>query len=110
MGHKAHAKAAWERSAELVGYLRSPSRFLVKFIFFQYPSEWTTQLLLGLESINASKSATATDEERASLFLSGTRMLERAFKANNKNAAAANALCEVFLLQNKHQQARASCL
>ncbi|KAF5374557.1 hypothetical protein D9757_010165 [Collybiopsis confluens] len=87
MNNKAKAKAAWERSLEL------------------NPSEWTVQLLLGLESVNASKDSHLTEEERTQLILTGTKMIERAFKANQKNASAANALCEIFIQKGSFKQA-----
>ncbi|KAJ4488867.1 RNA polymerase II-associated protein [Lentinula edodes] len=79
MNNQAKAKAAWERSLEL------------------NPSDWTAQLLLGLESVNSSKDGHLKEEERARLFLSGTKSIEKAFNANQKNASAANALCEIFV-------------
>ncbi|KAI6107525.1 hypothetical protein EV401DRAFT_1891997 [Pisolithus croceorrhizus] len=65
MDHKAKAKAAWQHSLEV------------------NLSEWSAQLLLGLESINASKT--------------GTKYIEAAFKANQKSPVVTNALCELFL-------------
>ena len=69
-------------------------------LYDQNPSEWAAQLLLGLESINASKAGNQTDKERAQAFLIGTKYIEKAFNANQKSAAAANALCELFLRKN----------
>ncbi|KIJ18471.1 hypothetical protein PAXINDRAFT_8717 [Paxillus involutus ATCC 200175] len=77
MDHKAKAKVAWQRSMEV------------------NPSQWPAQLLLGLESINASKLGNKTEQERAQAFLIGTKHIEKAFNANQKSAAAANALCEL---------------
>lgn len=101
MDHKAKAKAAWQRSLEVVrssllqiSFNRSTQRY------DQNPSEWAAQLLLGLESINASKSGSQTEQERAEAFLTGTKYIEKAFNANQKSAAAANALCELFLRKN----------
>lgn len=37
-------------------------------------------------------------------FTVGTRYIERAFKANQKSAAAANALCEFFILKGEHKR------
>lgn len=54
-------------------------------------------MLLGLESINASKSEQLTETEKVTSFTTGTKLIEKAFHANNRNAAAANALCELFL-------------
>lgn len=87
MDHKAKAKAAWQRSLEV------------------NPSEWSAQLLLGLESINASKTGNLSEEERAQSFLIGTKYIEAAFKANQKSAAAANALCELFLRKSNLKRA-----
>ncbi|KAN0091495.1 hypothetical protein V8E55_005061 [Tylopilus felleus] len=87
MDHKAKAKAAWQRSLEV------------------NPSEWAAQLLLGLESINASKTGNQTEQERAQAFLIGTKYIERAFNANQKSAAAANALCELFLRKSNLKRA-----
>ncbi|KAI9571564.1 hypothetical protein HD554DRAFT_2320692 [Boletus coccyginus] len=87
MDHKAKAKAAWQRSLEV------------------NPSEWAAQLLLGLESINASKAGNQTDKERTQAFLIGTKYIEKAFNANQKSAAAANALCELFLRKNNLKRA-----
>ncbi|KAF8893448.1 RNA polymerase II-associated protein [Infundibulicybe gibba] len=80
LDHKAKAKLAWQRSLEL------------------NPSEWSVQLLLGLEAINASKNENITEAERTHSFLS-------AFNANQKSAAAANALCELFLQKGNHKRA-----
>ncbi|KAI6121861.1 hypothetical protein F5141DRAFT_1092907 [Pisolithus sp. B1] len=87
MDHKAKAKAAWQRSLEV------------------NPSEWSAQLLLGLESINASKTGNLSEEERAQSFLMGTKYIEAAFKTNQKSAAAANALCELFLRKSNLKRA-----
>ncbi|KAJ7213002.1 RNA polymerase II-associated protein [Mycena pura] len=87
MGHKAKAKAAWQRSLVV------------------NPNEWPAQLLLGLEAINASKNEAISESERAQSYTAGTRMIERAFKTNQKSAAAANALCELFLRKGNHDRA-----
>ncbi|KAG6336638.1 hypothetical protein ID866_2445 [Astraeus odoratus] len=87
MDHKAKAKAAWQRSLEV------------------NPSEWSAQLLLGLESINSSKTGTPNEAERAQAFLVGTKYIEAAFKANQKSAAAASALCELFLRKGNLKRA-----
>lgn len=75
-------------------------------LYGQNPSEWAAQLLLGLESINASKTGNQTEQERAQAFLIGTKYIERAFNANQKSAAAANALCELFLRKNNLKRVR----
>ncbi|KAI0948961.1 hypothetical protein AcW1_008691 [Taiwanofungus camphoratus] len=87
MDHKDKAKAAWQRSLEM------------------NPSEWSAQLLLGLEAINASKNENQTPEERTNELLIGTRYVEKAFKANQRNSAAANALCELFLQKGQLNRA-----
>ncbi|KAI0645859.1 RNA polymerase II-associated protein [Trametes meyenii] len=87
MDHKVKAKAAWERSIEV------------------NPGQWSGQLLLGLEALNASKDESQSEEERREEFLRGTRLIERAFNANQKNSAAANALCELFLQKGQTKRA-----
>ncbi|KAF8198079.1 RNA polymerase II-associated protein [Pholiota molesta] len=87
LDHKAKAKEAWQRSLEV------------------NPSEWSAQLLLGLESFNASKNDQLSDSEKKQAFLVGTKLIEKAFHANNRSAAAANALCELFLRKGNHARA-----
>ncbi|KAI0368298.1 RNA polymerase II-associated protein [Pilatotrama ljubarskyi] len=87
MDHKAKAKAAWQRSIEV------------------NPGDWSAQLLLGLEALNSSKNESQSEEERREEFLRGTRLIERAFNANQKNSAAANALCELFLQKGQTKRA-----
>ncbi|KAF7790039.1 hypothetical protein EIP86_000988 [Pleurotus ostreatoroseus] len=87
LDQKERAKAAWERSLEV------------------NPSQWPAQLLLGLEAINFSKNENQTEEQRRTEFLTGTRLIEKAFNANQKNSAAANALCELFLRKGQHKRA-----
>ncbi|EMD33781.1 hypothetical protein CERSUDRAFT_117863 [Gelatoporia subvermispora B] len=87
MGQKEKAKAAWQRSVEV------------------NPSEWPAQLLLGIEAINTSKNENQSEEERLSEFLLGTRFVERAFKANQTNAAAANVLCELTIQKGQYKRA-----
>jgi len=60
-----------------------------------------------LESINSSKNEALTEAEKAQSFLTGTKLIETAFKANNRSAAAANALCELFLRKSDHSRVRA---
>jgi hypothetical protein len=60
--------------------------------------------LLGLESINASKTENLSEQERAQAFLAGTKFIEKAFNANQKSAAAANALCELFLRKGSYKR------
>ncbi|KAL0956914.1 hypothetical protein HGRIS_003018 [Hohenbuehelia grisea] len=87
MGHHARARAAWERSLEL------------------NPHEWAAQLLLGLNGINTSKNEQLSEEERKQSFIAGTKLLEKAFKANQKSAAAANALCDILLQKSNYKRA-----
>ncbi|KAI0633528.1 RNA polymerase II-associated protein [Trametes polyzona] len=87
MDHKAKARAAWQRSVEV------------------NPGEWSAQLLLGLEALNSSKNESQSEEERREEFLRGTRLIEKAFNANQKNSAAANALCELFLQKGQTKRA-----
>ncbi|KAG1725277.1 uncharacterized protein EDB91DRAFT_1169030 [Suillus paluster] len=68
-------------------------------------SKWSAQLLLGLESINASKTENLSEKDRAQAFLAGTKFIEKAFNANQKSAAAANALCELFLRKGSYKRA-----
>ncbi|KAI0084919.1 RNA polymerase II-associated protein [Irpex rosettiformis] len=87
MDHKEKAKMAWERSLEV------------------NPDSWPAQLLLGLDAINSSKDENQSEVERRQEFLMGTRMVEKAFKANQRNSAAANALCELLLRKGQHKNA-----
>ncbi|KAM6502121.1 RNA polymerase II-associated protein [Amanita muscaria] len=87
MDQKVKAKAAWQRSLEV------------------NPGEWPAQLLLGLESINASKNEQLTEPERTHAVVTGTKMIEKAFHVNKKSAAAANALCELFLRRGDYKKA-----
>lgn len=87
MNHKEMAKAAWQRSVEV------------------NPSEGSGQLLLGLEALNSSKNPALTDEERTLEIRNGSKLIERAFNANQRNAAAANALCDIFLRKGQHKRA-----
>lgn len=102
LDQKARAKAAWQRSLEVVWmHPRLPLRGLT-FEPDQNPNNSSTQLLLGLEAINTSKNEKLPEDERRSTFVSGTKLIELAFKANQKNSAAANALCELFLRKGNH--------
>ncbi|KAF7322161.1 RNA polymerase II-associated protein [Mycena kentingensis (nom. inval.)] len=87
LGHKAKAKSAWQRSLDV------------------NPDEYAAQVLLGLESINASKSESILESERAALYTTGSQLIGRAFKINKNNAAAANALCELFLMKGETTRA-----
>ncbi|KDQ55690.1 hypothetical protein JAAARDRAFT_37100 [Jaapia argillacea MUCL 33604] len=87
MDHKAKAKAAWHRSIEV------------------NPTGWVAQLLLGLEAVNSGKDESKSREEREHFLVAGTTMIEKAFRANNKSAAAANALADVFLRRGNQKTA-----
>ncbi|KAG6912991.1 hypothetical protein DXG01_010535 [Tephrocybe rancida] len=52
-------------------------------------------------SVEVSKSDATSEAERAALFLQGTRLINSAFKANQKSAAVANALCEALKLAER---------
>lgn len=54
-------------------------------------------MLLGLEAINSSKNPDDDDEERTENYLKGSKLCERAFNLNNRNAASANVLFDLFL-------------
>jgi RNA polymerase-associated protein CTR9 len=103
MDHKSKAKAAWQRSLELVrrSWLKNPPKMLTNS---QNPSEWSAQLLLGLEAINASRTQNQSETDKSRAFLEGIKLIEHAFKANNKSAAAANALCEFLLCKGNYTQ------
>jgi len=103
LDQKARAKAAWQRSLEVVRvYPRACLGAVSPFESVQNPSNSSAQLLLGLEAINTSKNERLPEDERRSAFVSGTKLIELAFKANQKNSAAANALCELFLRKGNH--------
>jgi RNA polymerase-associated protein CTR9 len=65
--------------------------------------------LLGLEAINSSKIENQSEEERGYSFLTGTKLIEKAFNANQKSAAAANALCELFLRKGNYTRVSTFC-
>ena len=73
-------------------------------VVLQNPNEWPAQLLLGLEAINASKNDSLSEEEVVHSFMTGTKMIEKSFNANQKSAAAANALCELFLRKGSYKR------
>ncbi|KAH9956945.1 RNA polymerase II-associated protein [Lactifluus volemus] len=87
LNHREKAKAAWERSLEV------------------NPSEWSAQLLLGLEALNASKNPELSEDERIQELMVGSKLIERAFNSNQRNASAANALCDIFLRKGQHKRA-----
>ena len=70
----------------------------------QNPSQWPAKLLIGLEAINSSKNENQTDEDRRREFMTGTKYIQYAFNANQKSAAAANALCEVLLRKGQYEK------
>jgi RNA polymerase-associated protein CTR9 len=57
-----------------------------------------------LDLLNASKVEGQPDNERAQALRAGAIHLEKAFNANMRNAAAANALCELLLRKNQHKR------
>ncbi|KAF8895729.1 RNA polymerase II-associated protein [Gymnopilus junonius] len=87
MDYKERAREAWQRSLEV------------------NPSEWSAQLLLGLDLINTSKNENLLADEKAKSYTAGTKLIEKAFHANNRSAAAANALFEFFLKKGNHSRA-----
>ncbi|KAJ3802188.1 RNA polymerase II-associated protein [Lentinula aff. detonsa] len=87
LNNKTKAKAAWERSLELD------------------PLNWTALLLLGLESVNASKDGHLKEKDRTQFLFSGTKLIEKAFHVNQKSASAANALCEIFVQKGAFKRA-----
>jgi RNA polymerase-associated protein CTR9 len=52
------------------------------------------QLLLVIEAIDNSKNPQQPEEERLSSYDAGTKYIERAFNGSQRNAVAANALCD----------------
>lgn len=62
-------------------------------------------MLLGLEAINSSKNPEDDDADRTENFIKGTKYCERAFKLNNRNAAASNALFELFMQRGEKRRA-----
>ena len=105
MDNKEKAKMAWERSLEVVSLYKLPAQ-QTWYILTQNPDSWPAQLLLGLDAINSSKDENRPEVERRQEFLMGTRMVEKAFKANQRNSAAANALCELLLRKGQHKNVR----
>lgn len=71
----------------------------------QNPGEWAALLLLGLESINASKAEGISEEAKTQAFVAGTNMIQGAFQANKQNASVTNALCELFIRKGQHERA-----
>lgn len=84
---RSKAKKAWERSLEL------------------HPNHWVPQLLLGLESLNASKDSQRTEEQRHHAYTVGSKHIERAFHINQKNGATANCLSEYFIRRGEARKA-----
>ena len=72
----------------------------------QNPTEWSGQLLLGLEALNASKNPELSEDERIQELMIGSKLIERAFNSNQRNASAANALCDIFLRKGQHKRVR----
>ncbi|KAG1720489.1 hypothetical protein EDB19DRAFT_1964600 [Suillus lakei] len=61
--------------------------------------------LLGLDSISASKTKNISEQDREQSFLAGAKIRENAFNANQKNAAVANVLRELFLRMGSYKRA-----
>jgi hypothetical protein len=38
--------------------------------------------------------------------MAGSKLIERAFNGNQRNASAANALCDIFLRKGQHKRVR----
>ncbi|VDB88728.1 unnamed protein product [Peniophora sp. CBMAI 1063] len=87
MNQHDRAKAAWQRSLEV------------------NPDEWAASLLLGLDALNQSKDTTLPEVERSNAIVRGSKMIETAFKHNKFNAAAANALSDIFLRKRQYKNA-----
>ena len=54
--------------------------------------------------MNASKNETLPEEDRRYHYIQGTKSINLAFKANQKNSAAANALCELLLRKGQSEK------
>ncbi|KAI0301045.1 hypothetical protein B0F90DRAFT_1810255 [Multifurca ochricompacta] len=83
--YREKAKIAWERSVEVVR---------------------TTAP--GLEALNASKNPELSEDERIQELMVGSKLIERAFNGNQRNASAANALCDIFIRKGQHKRIKAS--
>jgi RNA polymerase-associated protein CTR9 len=71
----------------------------------QHPKEWPAKLLLGLEGLNSIHDDTLTDAQRAQAILAAAKgYLEPAFNANQRNASAANALCQLMLQKRESKK------
>ena len=109
MNHREKAKAAWERSVEVVRWFWLPAgRWLLSNYTRKNPTEWSGQLLLGLDALNASKNPELTEDERIQELMVGSKLIEKAFNCNQRNASAANALCDIFLRKGQYKRVR-SC-
>ena len=73
------------------------------------PSEWSGQLLLGLDALNASKNPDLSEDDRIQELMAGSKLIERAFNGNQRNASAANALCDIFLRKGQYKRVRLCC-
>jgi RNA polymerase-associated protein CTR9 len=114
MEYRAKAKAAWQRSIEVVrGFWLLCPIDLSTNIVTQNPDEWPAHLLLGLEAINSSKQLDPrqhrSEDERTQSFMRGTKLIEKAFNKNQKSASAANALCELFLRKGNYTRVSTAC-
>jgi RNA polymerase-associated protein CTR9 len=74
--------------------------------FLKNPSEWSGQLLLGLDALNASKNPDLSEDDRIQELMVGSKLIERAFNSNQRNASAANALCDIFLRKGQYKRVR----
>ena len=72
----------------------------------QNPDEWAASLLLGLDALNQSKDTTLPETERSAAIVRGSKMIEMAFRHNKFNAAAANALSDIFLRKRQYKNVR----
>lgn len=54
--------------------------------------------------MNASKNELLPEEDRRYHYIQGTKSINLAFKANQKNSAAANALCELLLRKGQSEK------
>ena len=41
--------------------------------------------------------------------MAGSKLIERAFNSNQRNASAANALCDIFLRKGQYKRVRLCC-
>jgi RNA polymerase-associated protein CTR9 len=109
MNHREKAKAAWERSVEMVRCALLLASLISHRFVLENPSEWSGQLLLGLDALNASKNPDLSEDDRIQELMIGSKLIERAFNSNQRNASAANALCDIFLRKGQYKRVRLCC-